>query len=157
MNRKFKPHFNEIPKEVVIGMIERKDKEKSNSKVYLKHIPNTGKWTLIEQIKTHVDPRARVITDELAAYKNLPKHGYMLHDVVNHGITYVAGDIHTQNIENVWSILKRGIYGVYRNVSKKYLQAYIDEYAFRFNHRKQNGDMFYTLLNQIVNVKMVRV
>ncbi len=158
-NRAFKPNFNEIPKEVVMGMIQRSSKERGNDKVtstvYLKHIPNTGKWTLIEQIKKHINPKARVITDQLAAYKNLPKHGYLLHDVVNHRETYVVGDIHTQNIENVWSIIKRGIYGVYRNVSKKYLQAYIDEYAFRFNHRKQNGEMFYTLLNQIVNVKMV--
>jgi len=48
--------------------------------MYLKHIKGTGKWYLIEQIKTHVDPVARLITDELAAYKNLPKHGYILHD-----------------------------------------------------------------------------
>lgn len=156
MNRRFKPNFNMVPKEVVMGMVQR-SKGTENSKAYLKHVPNTGKWTLIAQIKEHIDPQARVITDELAAYKNLPREGYLLHDVVNHSVTYVIGDIHTQNIENVWSIIKRGIYGVYRNVSKKYLQAYIDEYAFRFNHRKQNGDMFYTLLNQVVNVKMVRV
>lgn len=167
MNRRFKPNFNEIPKQIVMGMVQRGNKKSDNiegkkksmdhSRVYLKHIPNTGKWTLIAQIKNHIDPRARVITDELAAYKNLPMEGYLLHDYVNHGETYVVGDIHTQNIENVWSIIKRGIYGVYRNVSKKYLQAYIDEYAFRFNHRKQNGAMFYTLLNQVVNVKMVKV
>ncbi len=151
MNRRFKPHFNEIPKEVVIGMLQR------GGKTYLKHIKGTGKWYLIEQIKAHVDPVARLITDELAAYRNLPKHGYMLHDVVNHSETYVVGDIHTNNIENVWSIIKRGIYGVYRNVSKKYLQAYIDEYAFRFNYRKQDENMFYTLLRQVVNVRMVSV
>jgi transposase-like protein len=148
MNRRFKPNFNEIPKLVVMGMLQR------GGKTYLKHIKGSGKWYLIEQIKAHVDPVARLITDELAAYKNLPKHGYMLHDVVNHSETYVIGDIHTNNIENVWSIIKRGIYGVYRNVSKKYLQAYIDEYSFRFNYRNQNRNMFYTLLNQVVNVQM---
>ncbi len=151
MNRRFKPHFNEIPKEAVMGMLQR------GGKTYLKHIKGTGKWYLIEQIKTHVDPVARLITDELAAYRNLPKHGYTLHDVVNHSETYVAGGIHTNNIENVWSIIKRGIYGVYRNVSKKYLQAYIDEYAFRFNYRNQDENMFYTLLRQVVNVRLVSV
>lgn len=151
MNRRLKPHFNEIPKEPVMGMLQR------GGKTYLKHIKGTGKWYLIEQIKNHVDPVARLITDELAAYRNLPKHGYMLHDVVNHSETYVVGDIHTNNIENVWSIIKRGIYGVYRNVSKKYLQAYIDEYAFRFNYRNQNENMFYPLLRQVVNVRMVSV
>ncbi len=151
MNRRFKPNFSEIPKEAVMGMLQR------GGKTYLKHIKGTGKWYLIEQITSHVDPVARLITDELAAYRNLHQHGYMLHDVVNHSETYVVGDIYTNNIENVWSIIKRGIYGVYRNVSKKYLQAYIDEYAFRFNCRKQDENMFYTLLRQVTNVRLFSV
>jgi len=103
MNRRFKPHFNEIPKEAVMGMLQR------NGKMYLKHIKGTGKWYLIEQIKTHVDPVARLITDELAAYKNPPQAWLHTPRWVNHSETYVIGDIHTNNIENVWSIIKRGI------------------------------------------------
>lgn len=133
---------------VVMGMVER------GGKAYLKHIEGTGKWALIEQIKDHVSNEARVITDEYPSYKGLVREGYK-HDFVNHKKTYVMGDIHTQNIENLWSILKRGIYGVYRNVSKKYLQAYIDEYSFRFNNRSTKN-MFNTLLSEVVNVKMVR-
>lgn len=147
-NRMFVRHFNEKPKQIVMGMMKRQ------GNVYLKLIENTGKWTIIEQIKAHISPEARILSDELPAYKQLRKNGYK-HEFVNHKETYVVGDVHTQNIENMWSILKRGIYGVYRNVSKKYLQAYVDEYAYRFNHRKSGITMFNLLLNQVVNVKMV--
>ncbi len=148
-NRRYVPHFNEKPKEVVMGMIKR------NGKAYLKHIENTGKWALIEQIDKHVSPKARIVTDQYAGYIQLKKRGFR-HDVVNHNVTYVTkGDIHTQNAENVWSILKRGIYGVYRHVSKKYLQAYVDEYAFRYNYRKSNEKMFDVLLSRISSVRMI--
>lgn len=149
-NRRYIPHFNEKPKEVVMGMIKR------DGKAYLKHIENTGKWALIEQIDKHVSPKARIVTDQYAGYTQLKKKGFR-HDVVNHNLTYVTkGDIHTQNAENVWSILKRGIYGVYRHVSKKYLQAYVDEYAFRYNYREQSGQMFDILLNQTALVSVLR-
>jgi transposase-like protein len=149
-NRRYVANFNEKPKEVVMGMIQRE------GKAYLKHVLNTGKWTLINQIKQNVDPRAHIVTDEWRAYANLPKFGYK-HSFVNHKETYVNGDVHTQNAENMWSQVKRGIYGVYRKVSKKYLQAYADEYAFRYGHRKVSGQMFDLLLAQVVNVSPVKV
>ena len=138
------------PKEVLMGMAQR------GGKVYIKHVPNTGKWTLLAQIKENVSPQARILTDEWAAYKNLHKFGY-LHDAVNHGgWEFVRGDIYTQNVENVWSHLKRGITGVYRIVSKKYLQAYSDEYAFRYNNRKSSEQMFEILLSQIPLVSSLK-
>ena len=160
MNRRFKPNFNEIPKEVVMGMVQRNEQgkdgtNKGGNKVYLKHIPNTGKWSLLKQIKDHVDPQARVITDEYYGYTQLKYHGYN-HEFVTHIETYVVGDIYTQNVENLWSILKRGIYGVYRVVSKKYLQAYIDEYAWRYNNRKYQDKMFDLLLRQIAEVRVMQ-
>lgn len=136
-------------KEVVMGMVERK------GKAYLKHIPNTGKWTLLKQIKENVSPQTRVITDEYRSYTQLPKYGYP-HDFVNHQETYVRGDIHTQNIENIWSNFKRGLRGVYRNVSKKYLQAYADEYAFRYSNRLSTGKMFDLILAQVPGVRMLK-
>ena len=154
MNRRFRPNFNEIPKEVVMGMVQRSDTGKGGVKAYLKHIPNTGKWTLLKQIKDHVDPQARVITDECYGYTQLAKYGYN-HEFVTHKDTYVVGDIYTQNIEGLWSIVKRGIYGVYRVVSKKYLQAYIDEYSWRYNNRQYQDRMFELLLNQIAEVKVI--
>ncbi len=149
-NRAYVPNFNEKPKEVVMGMVKR------GGHAYLKHIEGVGKWILLKQIQEHVSPTARVLTDEWGGYAQLSKYGYM-HQFVNHSASqYVYGDIHTQNIEGIWSIVKRGVYGVYRIVSKKYLQAYVDEYTFRYNHRK-NGMMFNLLLQQLAGVRYVKV
>lgn len=137
-------------KEILMGMVERE------GKVYIRHIPNTGKWTLLKQIQDNISPKARIFTDEWRGYIQLSYKGYE-HDSVTHNAgEYVRGEVHTQNIENVWSHLKRGIFGVYRIVSAKYLQAYADEYAFRYNHRKLDGAMFDALLNQITNVQILK-
>ena len=149
-NRLRRWHQGVENKEIIMGMVQRK------GKVFLKHIPTTGKWALLEQIQAHVDPKVRVITDQYVGYKNIHKYGYK-HDAVDHSKMYVikGTDIHTQNIENVWSHLKRGIFGVYRHVSKKYLQAYADEFAFRYNNRKDGYKMFFTLLKEIPSIKII--
>lgn len=136
-------------KQAVLGIIERQ------GKAYLKHVPDTSKYTLITQIKEHVDPTARVMTDQYVSYTGLYKFGYF-HQTVNHQKhQYAIGDVHTQNIENLWSNIKRGITGVYRIVSKKYLQSYLDEYGWRFNNRHQPGMMFDLLLSQVGEVKAI--
>lgn len=142
--------FDSTNKEVVMGMVER------GGKVYMKHVPNTGKWTLINQIRLKVSPTAKVFTDDYGSYISLPKFGYFHESVVHSTSQYVKGEIHTQNIENVWSHLKRGITGVYRVVSAKYLQAYADEYAWRYNNRYLAGGMFDKLLRQVVEVKTLQ-
>ena len=149
-NRRHVWHGNEKPKEVVMGFVQR------GGKAYAKHIEGTGKWVLLEQVKENVDPTARVMTDEYAGYTQLTKKGYK-HSVIKHKDTYVVGDIYTQNVENLWSHIKRGITGVYRVVSKKYLQAYIDEYTFRYNHRHELGFMFDRLLSLTSSVRPVRM
>jgi transposase-like protein len=148
-NRRYEPDFGNEPKEVVMGMVQR------NGKAYAKHIPNTGKWTLLKQIKENISPTARLLTDEYYGYTHLKYKGYN-HQFVTHRDTYVVGDIHTQNVENLWSIIKRGIYGVYRVVSNKYLQAYIDEFTWRYSNRLHNGMMFEKLLGQISEVKLIQ-
>lgn len=149
-NRKNKFGVGSTDKEIVMGMLKR------GGKVYVKHIPNTGKWTLLQQIKENVSPIARVFTDEFGGYYHLPKFGYY-HESVNHQLETVKGEVHTQNIENFWSHFKRGITGVYRVVSKKYLQAYVDEYAFRYNNRKAGGQMFDRILRQVPEVRVMSV
>lgn len=140
----------EEQKQVVMGMVQR------GGKVYLKHIPTNGKWALIKQIQEHISPKARIITDEWRGYHQLTKAGYT-HDIIKHKTSqYVKGTIHTQNIENVWSHLKRGIFGVYRHVSKKYLQAYSDEFAWRYNNRK-GYNLFLELLKEIPSTRLLRV
>jgi len=140
----------EKQKEVLMGMVERQ------GKVHLKHIPNTGKWTLLKQIKDYIDPRAIVYSDEYKGYTQLKYHGYS-HESVAHGIgQFRKGEVHTQNIENFWSHFKRGVYGVYRVISPKYLQTYADEYGWRYNNREVGSGMFELLLNQIGEVKTIK-
>jgi transposase len=104
-------------KAVVMGMVERGGSIKAS------HIIAPDARILIPQIQTNIDNKARVVTDELTAYKALTRLGYN-HEVVNHGYTYVVGDVYTNTIEGFWSQLKRSLHGTYHVVSKKYLQQY---------------------------------
>lgn len=100
-------------------------------------------------ITDNVSPDATIYTDEFHTYDHLTTIGFK-HSRVNHGAkVYVAGKAHTNNIEGFWSIRKRGVSGVYHAVSPKYLQSYLDEYVFRYNHRKDDTPMFELFLNQI--------
>lgn len=148
-NRRTKYLDGHKEKEIVMGMLKR------GGKAYFKHIPNTGKWTLLRQIQENVSPKTTIYSDEYGGYYHLPKFGYR-HESVNHLLEMVKGEVHTQNIENFWSHLKRGITGVYRLVSKKYLQAYVDEYGWRYNNRLAGGGMFDLLLRQVVEVRIVK-
>ena len=92
---------------------------------------------------------AKVHTDEYGAYHGLKDKGYQ-HDTVNHGnAEWVRGDVHTNGIEGFWSQMKRSIDGTHHHVSKKHLQAYADEYAFRFNRRRSEKPMFAHLVSQM--------
>ena len=94
-------------------------------------------------------PDATIYTDEMPSYNRLERMGYE-HRVINHNARqYVNGDIHTNTIDDFWGLLKGGISGVYKHVSPDYLQEYVNEYSFRYNHRKDEQPMFQTFLNQI--------
>jgi transposase len=83
-----------------------------------------------------------VFTDEYAVDDKLANKGYF-HQRINHSEkVYVMGDVHTQTIDGFWSLVKRGIGGVYHSVSRKYLQTYLDEYSFRYN-RRQRGNLIF--------------
>jgi len=88
-------------------------------------------------------------TDEFATYNYVQKLGYT-HGVVQHGKgEYAVGINHVNTVEGFWSLVKRGINGVYHAVSPKYLQSYLNEYQFRYNHRKSATPMFSLMMNQI--------
>lgn len=88
-------------------------------------------------------------TDEFPSYDGLTRMGYY-HKRIQHGAKiYVVGDVHTNSVDGFWSLLKRGISSVYHAVSDKYLQFYLDEYVFRYNHRNENSAMFKTFFKQI--------
>ncbi len=94
-------------------------------------------------------PESTVFTDELASYNDVESSGYA-HKRVHHAAkVYVIGDAHTNTIEGFWSLVKRGIGGVYHQVSAKYLQTYFDEYSFRYNHRNDTTPMFRSFLTQV--------
>jgi len=112
-------------------------------------VPNVKRSTVSPIITDNVSLDATIYTDEFHTYDHLTTIGFK-HSRVNHGAKqYVAGSAHTNNIEGFWSILKRGISGVYHAVSPKYLQRYLDEYVFRYNHRVDEKPMFMSFLNQI--------
>jgi transposase-like protein len=138
----------DIKKEVVWGAVERK------GRAYLKHVPNMDKFTLIKTLKDNVSENAHIMSDEAGAYRDLYMYGFYNHHAVNHSENeYARGLVHNNSIENVWSHLKRGIFGVYRHVSKRYLQDYINEFAFRYNYRNFENGMFEILLNRSGVVK----
>jgi transposase-like protein len=127
----------------VFGAVERKGDVKAMV------VPNTDQATLIPQIKQNVEPNTTVYTDEMGAYAPLKANGYN-HQIINHSEhVYVRANVHTNTIEGFWSLVKRGIGGVYHSVSPQYLQSYVNEYSFRYNHRKDEKPMFQTFLNQI--------
>jgi transposase-like protein len=130
-------------KTAVFGAVER------SGKVVAIAVPNTDSNTLLPHVKKYVMPASTIYTDEMAAYQTLPQNGYN-HRRINHTAkVYVSGDVHTNTIEGFWSLLKRGISGVYHAVSEKYLQSYLNEYCFRYNHRNDDRSMFVTILEQV--------
>jgi transposase-like protein len=127
----------------VIGITERRG-EVSATKVN-----DLKSSTVYPLIKEHVLPQSMIYTDEFPMYNKLRQQGYH-HKRVHHASkVWVMGDAHTNNIEGFWSVLKRGISGVYHSVSERYLQSYIDEYAFRYNHRLDERPMFLTILSKV--------
>ncbi|MFX0555732.1 IS1595 family transposase [Maribacter sp. CXY002] len=120
-------------KKTIIGIIER------DGKVALKYVSGETTENMVEFVKTHVPQDATIYSDEAPAYKRL-KRTYK-HDNVKHGLNiYVEGQVHTNTIENFWSVLKRGLYGVYHQVSDKHMSRYLDEYAARFNNREKTSN-----------------
>lgn len=128
--------------EVVFGMVERGGKAK------VKHVKSSGSRVLLPEIDKSVKTGSTIYSDEYNSYRKLPIYGYG-HETVNHSQhQYVAGHVYTQNVENFWSNMKRGIKGVYRHVDAQYLQAYADEYAFRYSNRK-HPSMFWALMCRV--------
>lgn len=124
----------------VFGAVER------SGKVLALTVPNVDKGTLLPHIVKHVIPASTVYTDEMAAYRTLKNRGYN-HKRINHmEKVYVSGEVHTNTIEGFWSLVKRGINGVFHSVSAKHLQGYLNEYAWRYNHRDDGQAKFQTLL-----------
>jgi transposase len=126
-------------RETVFSMVQR------GGQVVAIHVPSRYGFTLRGHIGRTVLPDAIVYTDDAAGYNGLER--FYSHGRVNHSHkVYVDGDVHTQTIEGFFSLVKNGIRGVYHVVSAKWLQGYLNEYAWRYNHRDDGRAMFLTLL-----------
>lgn len=131
-------------------------KDRTTKQVFAKIAePNVNGQTLTGQqlldvLSQVAQPGTIVMTDEFRSYRILSKQGY-IHFKINHQKEFVNGDIHTNGIESFWSTLKRAVYGIYHQISFKYLQNYIDEFCFRYNHRC-NGDIYDKLLLQTITL-----
>jgi transposase-like protein len=141
-------------KAVVMGMLDRDRRE-----VRAKVIPNVKRETLQSAILSEIETGATVYTDGYPGYDHLAAQEYV-HETVNHVEEYVRGQVHTQGIENFWSLLKRGLTGTYIAVEPFHLDRYVGEQVFRYNNRatKDNpltdADRFALAVTQIVGKRI---
>jgi transposase-like protein len=122
----------------VMGILER-GKDGKNSKVRTTVISNRKKHAIHSEVRKHVEAGSALYSDALQSYKGL--EGDYAHQVIDHAVAYVDGQVHTNGLENFWSLLKRSISGTYVSVEPFHLFRYLDEQAYRYNNRKdENGD-----------------
>ena len=117
----------------VMGILERGSKVGPGSKVRVKVVPTTKKKALQAELRQHVLAGSAIFTDALKSYEGLYE---FQHEVVDHAVEYVRDDVHTNGLENFWSLLKRSIRGTYVSVEPFHLFRYLDEQAYRFNNRR---------------------
>jgi transposase-like protein len=129
-----------IGKRPVLGMIQREGKARIDA------IENVKSKTLKSFIRKNIDPDSILMTDNYKGYKGLDKE-YKEHKTISHTThKYVDGIIHTNTIEGFWSLLKRGIVGIYHHVSPEHLHRYCEEFEYRYNSRKHNDSERFGLL-----------
>jgi transposase-like protein len=133
-------------KVAVMGLLERHGKGKST--VRLSTVQNTSREDVQQVIRKHVEPGTNVYTDSHSGYDGLVEY---FHEFVNHAETYARGKVHTNGLENFWSLLKRGLRGTYISVEPFHLFRYLDEQAFRYNNRKglKDPDRFSKVLKNV--------
>jgi hypothetical protein len=120
-------------KNAVLSLVER------NGSVRSFHVPSVNADTLKPYLKANIVPDAHLMTDDAGQYRLIGPE-FAEHDVVTHSAgEYVRGKAHTNTAEGFFSILKRGIYGVYQHVSPFHLHRYTTEFDFRYNHREKLG------------------
>jgi len=141
-------------KTAVMGMVDRDTRQ-----VRAKVLPDVTRERLQNEILEHIAKGSRVYTDQHGGYDRLSFKGFV-HETVSHADEYVRGQVHTQGIENFWSLLKRGLRGTYVAVEPFHLGRYIDEQVFRYNNRATRGnplddaDRFILAVSQIAGKRL---
>jgi transposase-like protein len=135
-------------KEIVFGMVER------GGKVRATHVSTRQKKELQPTIRENIEAGSAIFSDELLSYSGLDAD--YQHAVINHAVEYVRGNVHTNTMENFWSLLKRGLHGTYISVEPYHLFRYIDEQAFRYNNRNDmnDADRFTLALSQVTSKRL---
>jgi len=145
-------HTGVTGKTAVVGLLER------GKEVRTAVVSGRRRRDLQGEIKKHVAQGTAVYTDNLASYEKMPSE--YVHKVIDHAVKYVDGRVHTNGLENFWSLLKRGLKGSYVSVEPFHLFRYLDEQAFRFNNRatKDNpmndADRFQLALSQVAGKRL---
>jgi transposase-like protein len=133
-------------KTMVVGVLQR------GGRVRAHVLPDATKRTLQAHVREHVEPGATVYTDTLKSYRGLDEYD---HRTIDHAERYVDGRVHTNGLENFWSLLKRGLHGTYISVEPFHLFRYIDERAFAFNERHQDDlGRFQTVLRMVAGRRL---
>lgn len=135
-------------KTAVIGIVER------GGKIRTSVIPSRKKKDIQGEVRRHVEAGAALYTDALLSYEGLA--GDYAHQVIDHAVAYVDGKVHTNTLENFWSLLKRGLSGTYVSVEPFHLFRYLDEQTFRYNNRKgmKDFDRFRLALSRITDKRL---
>jgi transposase-like protein len=146
-----RPGRGDRKKTPVVAIVQR------GGKVVARAIESAGRDELLGLVQKHVVPGSVIYTDEYPPYtgisKLLDKNGrpacYRHYRIRHKDGIYVRGRIHTNSVEGFWMLVKRGISGVYHSVGRKYLQNYLDEYAFRYNRRHEGNQQFRAILQRV--------
>ena len=136
-SKKLKAGRGTVGKAIVFGLRER------NGNVKATVIPNTEAMTIQGEVRESVKEGTTLCTDEHKSYNDMPEYNHL---AVNHSAKeFVNGMAHTNGMESVWALLKRGYYGTFHHFSTKHLQKYVNEFSFRLNE----GDCAYTSMDRI--------
>jgi transposase-like protein len=135
-------------KTAVMGILER------GGKIRTTVVPSRKKRVLQDEVRKHVTAGAALYSDALKSYEGLA--GDYAHQVIDHAVQYVDGRVHTNGLENFWSLLKRGIAGTYVSVEPFHLFRYLDEQTFRYNNRKylNDGQRFALAMAQVAGKRL---
>lgn len=141
-----------VGKAAVMGLLERHGPD-GHSTIRLQMVPNILRKSLIPEVQARVSSGTEVFSDQHDAYQGL--EGEYIHKVINHAESYAEGKVHTNGLENFWSLLKRALKGTYVSVEPFHLFRYLDEQAFRFNKRKESdASRFIEALRSITNRRL---
>lgn len=133
MSKRKAGNIGGMGKQIVHALVERGGRVRSH------HIPNVSGVTLRPLLREHANFRSALMTDTAGGYIQIGQH-FARHEMVDHGLLeYVRGDAHSNTVESFFAILKRGITGVYHNVSEAHLHRYLAEFDFRYSNRERLG------------------